>query len=159
VKRVTEGGLFSGYASVYNVLDQQNDKVQQGAFQKSLKRQVPPKMLWQYDAAQPIGKWEKIQEDNRELYVEGRLFLSIQKAKEAYTLLKENVLEGLSIGYSVLQATRHKGYPLLEEVQLFEISLVTFPANPGTRVMMVKQEDPNEIEIRKIFERIKRTIQ
>ena len=158
IKTVSETGFFSGYASVYDVLDQQNDKVQRGAFQKSLETQTSPKMLWQHDPAQPIGRWEKVQEDSRGLYVEGRLFLSIQKAQEAYTLLKENVLEGLSIGYNVLQASRQKGHRLLEEVRLFEISLVTFPANPGARVLMVKGEDASEAEIQKILERIKREI-
>lgn len=158
VKTMTPEGIFSGYASVYDVVDHQNDKVQRGAFQKSLERQASPKMLWQHDPAQPIGKWDKVQEDSRGLYVEGRLFLSIQKAQEAYTLLKENVLEGLSIGYNVLQASRHKGHRLLEEVRLFEISLVTFPANPGARVLMVKRETPDEIEIQKILERIRKTI-
>jgi hypothetical protein len=158
VKTMTEEGLFSGYASIYDLLDTQNDRVQRGAFQKSLKTQNTPKMLWQHDPLHPIGKWEKIEEDSRGLYVEGRLFLTIQKAQEAYTLLKENVLEGLSIGYSVLQASRQKGHRLLEEVRLFEISLVTFPANPGARVLMVKREDDYEAEIQKILERIRKNL-
>lgn len=142
VKSILQGGSFSGYASAYTV-DQQHDIIEPGAFQKSLQGIYEdvgmPKMLWQHDPSQPIGKWESIREDTQGLYVEGRLFLELPKAKEAYVLLKERVVDGLSIGFEVVRANRTEKGRRLQEVKLHEISLVTFPANGKARVHQVKK--------------------
>ena len=150
LKKMTAEGAFSGYASVYDQVDQHKDKVQRGAFRKSLGKMKEactfPKMLWQHDPAFPIGKWECVEEQEKGLYVEGRLFLELPKAREAYVLLKEKVVEGLSIGYETVKASRCAAYRLLEEVRLFEISLVTFPANTAARVLGVKKEGQELLE-------------
>lgn len=94
-------------------------------------------MLWQHHEEEIIGVWNRIEEDNKGLYVEGKLLLDIPKAREAQTLLRERALDGLSIGYRVKEALcgREKGaVRLLTEVDLLEISLVTFPANGGARI-------------------------
>src|SRR3989344_3071969 len=141
LKSTTDAGWFSGYASVYECLDLHKDIVAKGAFTETLKGEEWPKMLWQHDPAHPIGRWEKIEETEEGLYVEGRLFLEIEKAREAFVLLCEGVLNGLSIGFQVEKSRRLSGGRLLATVRLYEISLVTFPANGNARVLTVKNQD------------------
>ena len=88
-------------------------------------------MLWQHDPKQPIGVWTRLQEDTQGLYVEGRLTLGVTKADEAYLLLKEGALESLSIGFRTIEALQDKERKarLLLNIDLIEISLVTFGAN------------------------------
>ena len=145
VKFVAETGQFEGYASVFDVTDSVNDRVMRGAFQKSLnawrdKGAMPP-MLWQHDTKQPIGAWREISEDSHGLFVSGELFVDdITKAREAHKLMRESVVTGLSIGYQVKQSYRdaESGERILSELDLLEISMVTFPANQHARVSRVK---------------------
>jgi len=149
IKSLDERGVFAGYASVFHVIDSQKDMILPGAFARTVmghKNQV--KLLWQHDMREPIGVIEDIREDANGLYVKGRLLLDVGKAREAYTLIKEGVVSGLSIGYSL---RRYKmdpdtGVRLLQEVDLWEISLVTFPANDAARISVVKGEDLDEEE-------------
>jgi HK97 family phage prohead protease len=144
IKGIEDQGLFWGYASVFDVIDRQKDMVAPGAFQQTLKQWQSsgrkPKMLWQHDVTNPIGIWHEIQENDHGLYVKGQLLLELTQSREAYTLLKEGGIEGLSIGYrpvKTIPMTHGKGR-ILQEVELHEISLVTFAANPAARVMAVK---------------------
>lgn len=145
VKFLAAGGKFSGYASVFDVTDKVNDRIAPGAFQKSLQAfraqgRFPP-LLWQHDASQPIGAWRGMHEDRHGLFVEGDLFVQdIARAKEAYKLLQENVVTGLSIGYRAKESHREEktGVRVLTEVELLEISVVTFPANDMARIDLVK---------------------
>lgn len=142
VKSLDSVGRFAGYASVFNVVDNQNDIIERGAFADTLKGRVGDiKMLWQHQQDEPIGIFEKIFEDANGLYVEGRLLLDVARAKEAYTLLKEGAISGLSIGYSPTRYRLHEktGVRLLSAVELWEISLVTFPANDAAKITVVKQ--------------------
>jgi len=146
LKNLEEDGVFMGYASVFDCVDFQNDQVLPGAFVKSLEhwrtKQSWPKMLWQHDHHHPIGEWLDMQEDATGLLVKGQLLLDVRKGREAYTLLKRNVVNGLSIGFSLEKAaTSPKGHQLLQEVHLHEISLVTFAANPKAKVEWVKSID------------------
>lgn len=155
IKSLEDKGVFSGYASVFDVIDHQKDLVSPGAFHQSLiqwqKTGRKPKMLWQHDATNPIGIWHEIQENDHGLYVKGQLLLDLSQGREAYTLLKEGGIEGLSIGYrpvKTLPLARDK-VRVLQEVELHEISLVTFAANPSARVLSVKdmaEEDQILIE-------------
>ncbi len=137
-------GLIAGYASFFNVVDQQRDQIAKGAFTKTLRAwqlaKKMPKMLWQHDPKQPIGVWTHLQEDAQGLYVEGRLTLGVSKADEAYLLLKEGALEGLSIGFRTLQAChdKHRKARLLLDIDLIEISLVTFGANAQATIHYIK---------------------
>lgn len=145
VKFQAETGRFEGYASVFDVVDSARDRMAPGAFARSLKEaraagRQPP-LLWQHDAAQPIGAWRDIYEDGHGLFVTGDLFVAdIPRAKEAYKLMQEKVVNGLSIGYRVRQAHREQktGIRVLTDVDLLEISMVTFPANDAARVLRVK---------------------
>jgi len=144
VKTLAADGLFSGYGSVFGNIDQQNEIVAPGAFMRSLKnwqRQArAPAMLWMHDPSQPIGVWLMLREDANGLAVEGRLALGTQKGREAHELLKMGALTGLSIGYRVISSKvdAARKARILTDVDLFEISLVTFPANEAARVSDVK---------------------
>ena len=136
-----ETGVFEGYASVFGVVDQGMDVVAPGAFAKTLgKRQV--KMLWQHDMAQPIGVWEEVREDERGLFVKGRLLPDVDKGREAIALLKAGAIDSMSIGYRTIEAeaanVNGRGVRKLTEIDLFEISLVTFPMLPDAKVTDVK---------------------
>lgn len=144
IKSLAGDGLFMGYASVFGKCDSQKEIVAPGAFKKSLSRLremgQTPAMLWMHDPTQPIGMWCAMSEDENGLVVQGRLALSTQKGREAYELLKMKALTGMSIGYRVVSSkidNRRKAR-ILTEVDLFEISLVTFPANDAARVSDVK---------------------
>ena len=142
-----EEGIFEGYGSVFDNADLGNDVIRKGAFTKSLRRTGPKgiKLLYQHKSDMPIGVFEKISEDEKGLYVKGQLALQTQAGKEAYELLKMGALSGLSIGFR----TNEKGYHydkrtkkrIIEDVELMEVSLVTFPMNPKAQVDMVKSED------------------
>jgi len=138
-----EQGEFEGYASLFNVSDLGNDIVLPGAFAQSLRRRGPTgiKMLWQHDAAQPIGTWLDLQEDNRGLQVRGRLNLDVARAREVYSLMREGAVDGLSIGFRAGKAVRDRktGLRRLEQIDLWEISVVTFPMLPQARVNAVKR--------------------
>ena len=135
-----EDGIFEGYASVFGVVDQGMDVVERGAFMKSLGSGRKVKMLWQHDMAQPIGIWDEIREDERGLYVKGRLLKDVQKGREAMALLKAGAIDSMSIGYRTIEAAPEAGGRVrkLMEVDLFEVSLVTFPMLPDAKVTSVK---------------------
>ncbi len=136
---VCDGTEISGYASLFGQADQGGDIVQKGAYARALSRfsqdarQV--KMLWQHDPAQPIGVWQEVREDGQGLYVKGRLLDSVARAREAAALIAAGAIDGLSIGYRTVRATKNdKGQRLLTELELWEVSLVTFPMLPSARV-------------------------
>lgn len=148
LKTTLSDGWFLGYASVFNVVDQQNEQVAQGAFTKTLlqwqRNKQMPKMLWQHDPKSPIGLWRHIVEDEHGLRVEGQLMIDLRQGQEAYMLLKKGIVDGLSIGFTVTRV--RKNYltktRILEEISLYEISLVTFAANPQARILSCKTIDP-----------------
>ncbi|MBV8061579.1 MAG: HK97 family phage prohead protease [Alphaproteobacteria bacterium] len=148
VKALDGDGVFAGYASVFGELDKQNEIVAPGAFTRTLRqwRQQgrAPAMLWMHDPTQPIGLWLSLNEDNNGLAVQGRLALRTQKGGDAYELLKLGALTGLSIGYRVItsRVDAERKARVLTDVDLFEISLVTFPANEAARVGTVKSPEP-----------------
>lgn len=134
-----QDGVFEGYASVFGVVDQGMDVVERGAFRKSLgSRKV--KMLWQHDMSQPIGVWDEIYEDERGLFVRGRLLKEVDKGREAMALLRAGAIDSMSIGYRTMEAIPEGDGRVrkLMEVDLFEISLVTFPMLPDAKVTNVK---------------------
>lgn len=133
-------GTFEGYASVFNIVDQGMDVVQPGAFAKSLGSGRQVKMLWQHDPQQPIGVWDEIVEDERGLKVKGRILKDVAKGAEAMALLKAGAIDGMSIGYRTVDAIREGADRVrkLVEVDLFEVSLVTFPMLPAATVTDVK---------------------
>ncbi len=144
---VEDGTSISGYASLFGKTDQGGDVVQQGAYAASLTRLEScgraVKMLWQHDPAQPIGVWDEVFEDAKGLYVKGRLLSDVARGREAVALIQAGALDGLSIGYRTVKATKsEQGQRLLQELELWEVSLVTFPMLPNARVA-AKGRDPS----------------
>ncbi len=142
VVAVGEGGIFEGYASLFGVPDLGKDVVQPGAFADSLARRGVGgvRLLFQHDPAAPLGRWLSIAEDFRGLRVRGQLNLAVERAREIHALLREGAIDGLSIGFRVERARheRSTGLRRLEKLDLWEISIVTFPMMPGARVSGVK---------------------
>ncbi|MBE9475500.1 MAG: HK97 family phage prohead protease [Proteobacteria bacterium] len=134
------GCEISGYASVFGQADQSGDVVQTGAYKACLQKLAAEgrsvKMLWQHDPTKPIGVWDEIHEDGNGLFVKGRLLPEIQGGSEALALIKAGAIDGLSIGYRTLKAEKSiKQGRLLHELELWEVSLVTFPMLPQARVI------------------------
>jgi len=142
VKAVSDDGLFSGYGSVFGVLDSYKEVVAPGAFAESLQCRMPA-LLWQHRAGEPIGVYTAVREDAVGLYVEGKLALKTARGAEAYELLKMRALSGLSIGFVTREDSYDKvtGVRTLKKVDLWEVSLVTFPANDAARIAAVKSID------------------
>lgn len=146
---VGAGATVEGYASVFGRADQGGDVVQAGAYARSLKalagRGGRVKMLWQHDPGQPIGVWDEVREDGHGLWVKGRVLKEVARGREALALLDAGAIEGLSIGYRTVSAERDaKGRRLLSELELWEVSLVTFPMLPEARVAG-KSEAPDPL--------------
>lgn len=136
-----ETGVFEGYAALFDTIDTGNDIILRGAFRETLLRRGAPgvKLLYQHDTTQPIGVWQSIVEDARGLKVRGRLATDVARAAEILTLMRAGALDGLSIGFRVVQGSRDRrsGIRRLVAVDLWEISLVTFPMQPGARVTRI----------------------
>ena len=157
LKSISEEGRFAGYASVFDVIDNQQDVILPGAFAKSLQgRENKIKLLWQHQMDEPIGVFDRIFEDAKGLYVEGRLLLNVRRAQEAYDLIKSGALEGMSIGYRPVDYDfdSETGVRQIKEVALYEISLVTFPANAAAGITVVKSgEQPLWLELSESLDR------
>lgn len=135
-------GAFSGYASVFGKPDLARDIVMPGAFAASLSRRKADqvRMLFQHDPAEPLGVWCDLREDHHGLYCCGLLNLDVQRAREMYALMRQGAIDGLSIGFKTLRARRDitGGGRQLTRIDLWEISLVSFPLLPEARVHSVK---------------------
>jgi len=139
-------GEFTGYASIFGNKDLGNDIIEKGAFMRSLRRKGAKKikMLYQHDTKEPIGVFDQVKEDEDGLYVKGRLAMGTQKGREVYELMKMGAIDGLSVGYRVdskgYEYDKRKRTRNLKEVDLMEISAVTFPMNPSARIQAVKSD-------------------
>ncbi|MCE5270381.1 HK97 family phage prohead protease [bacterium] len=144
LKGIKENGVFSGYGSVFDVVDSYNEVVAKGAFTRSLEamkqKQRMPALLWQHNSNEPVGVYAEMHEDETGLFVQGQLAMKTARGAEAYELLRMGAISGLSIGYNVVKEEQDKGtgITVLKEIDLWEVSLVTFPANDAARVQTVK---------------------
>jgi len=147
IKATGEDGTVEGYGSVFGVRDNYDDVIAKGAFIQSLKDHkaagTMPAMLWQHDADKPIGVWTEMVEDEKGLRIKGQLAMETVKGKEAHALLKMGALNGLSIGFMSKEWAydRDTEVRTLTAIDLWEVSLVTFPANEKARVTNVKSAD------------------
>ncbi|MBB4345146.1 HK97 family phage prohead protease [Rhizobium leguminosarum] len=135
-----DSGEFEGYGSVFGVIDSYNEVVDKGAFADSLAKNGLPKLLLQHSTWMVGGIYLEAREDERGLYVKGQLNLKVNAAREAYELLKQGALTGLSIGFRTLEEeiNRETGITHLKRVKLYEVSIVTFPANEAATISTVK---------------------
>jgi uncharacterized protein len=158
IKAENNKGIFTGYGSIFGNEDQGNDIMQKGAFTKSLvNRPVSKvKMLYQHKTDEPIGVFTEIYEDSKGLFVKGQLAMGTQRGREAYELLKMGALDGMSIGFRADPEKQgynenKRGVRTLKEVDLMEISLVTFPMNESALIETVKGNAKNIREWEKIL--------
>ena len=142
LKRVDAAGTFAGYASLFGKEDLGGDVILPGAFRDSLAARGPAgiKMLFQHNPNEPIGVWEQLTEDARGLWAKGRLMPEVARAREVLSLMRAGALDGLSIGFRTLIGRRDAktGIRRLAKVDLWEISIVTFPLLPEARIAHVK---------------------
>ena len=137
LKEIDDSGQFEGYASVFDVVDHGNDIVEKGAFKKTLQEKKEFPLLYDHDPREVLGVIEA-EEDQKGLRVLAKLNLNVQRAREAYELLKQKAIKGLSIGYDAIKEAWDKDVRRLKELKLWEISLVTFPMNEMASVTGVK---------------------
>jgi Escherichia/Staphylococcus phage prohead protease len=136
-------GRVEGYASLFGEIDQARDMVMPGAFADTLAtrgvRRIP--MLFQHDPSEPVGVWTELREDHRGLYARGRLIPEVMRARELLSLVKAGAIDGLSIGFRTVKGNLDPRSRIrrLYAVDLWEISIVTFPLLAGARVRAVKQ--------------------
>lgn len=147
IKAAGDDGTVEGYGSVFGVRDNYDDMISKGAFLSTLNDHkaagTMPAMLWQHDADKPIGIWTEMIEDEKGLRIKGRLAMETVKGKEAHALLKMGAINGLSIGFMSKEWAydRETEVRTLTAIDLWEVSLVTFPANEKARVTNVKSAD------------------
>jgi uncharacterized protein len=131
-------GRFAGYASVFGARDDAGDVVMPGAFAASLGKRGAGRlrMLFQHDPKEPVGLWERVAEDGFGLWVEGRLVPGVPRADALRRLIERRAIDGLSIGFRTIRATREgrSGERRLWQVDLWEISIVTFPMLAEARI-------------------------
>jgi len=156
--KAAKNGVIEGYASRFGEVDQGGDTVVEGAYTKSLDRLSQEgrrvKMLWQHDPSQPIGVWDEVSSDSSGLYVKGRILTDVEKGREAAALIDAGAIDGLSIGYRTIKATRgEKGQRMLSELDLWEVSLVTFPMQTTARIDAYKAVDMTRSELEQILTR------
>ncbi len=157
-----DGYKFSGYASVFGGLDAYGDTIEKGAFSKVIASGEMPKMFFNHNSwGIPIGKWTLIEEDDKGLRVEGELTQGNTEAEQIKAALAHGTIDGLSIGFSLAK----DGYryekntdvrTILEVEKLFEISIVTFPADSAARISEVKMSDIEAIKSVREFEKVLR---
>lgn len=142
-RKGSEVGTIRGYASLFGTADLVGDTVEPGAFSASIARRGVSgiRMLWQHDPGRPIGRWTSVSEDRDGLFVEGRLALSTAGGAEAFALIESGAVDGLSIGFRTKRAARGGGgggRRRLVEIDLWEISVVTFPMQERARVTDIR---------------------
>jgi HK97 family phage prohead protease len=136
-------GIVEGYASLFGEIDQARDMVMPGAFRRTLAerglRRIP--MLFQHDPSEPIGIWLELAEDHLGLRARGKLIPDVQRSREVFALVKAGAIDGLSIGFRTVKGRFDPRARVrkLAEVDLWEISIVTFPLLAGARVRAVKE--------------------
>lgn len=145
--RAADDGSVEGYGSVFGQKDAYDDVIQPGAFSASLKEHraagTMPAMLWQHDPSEPIGVWTEMAEDAKGLHVRGRIVMESERGRAAHALLKAGALNGLSIGFVAREWVydRESEVRTLLGIDLWEVSMVTFPAQRQARVTSVKSAD------------------
>jgi len=132
---------IEGYAALFQVADLTGDRIKEGAFGSKLIPAVsrPIRMLYQHQAETPIGRWTDIQEDKRGLHVKGEIFLDTERGHDVYRLIQGGAIDGLSIGFKTRESRPAPGGRQLLSIDLWEVSVVTFPMSPLARIERVSE--------------------
>lgn len=137
-------GVIEGYASLFDRVDMAKDAIAPGAFRASLAARGVNgvRLLWQHDAKGPIGVWRSLIEDERGLRVVGELNPVAARARDVFALIRQGAVDGLSIGFKAVRARNdpRSGVRRLVAIDLWEISIVTFPMLSGARVFAVERD-------------------
>ncbi len=145
-------GVFEGYACIFDEVDLGNDIILSDAFEKSLRAKNAQNisMLWQHDPMQPIGKWLEIKIDQKGLFVVGELSVRTRHARDVAIMIKDNIVDGLSIGFKTQKAVqkRRQAVRVIKQLDLWEISIVTFPMQPNARI--IPAQTSSDIVMRKM---------
>ena len=138
LKARDDGWTFSGYASTFGNVDEGGDVVLRGAFNNSLRERPSPRLLWQHDLSEPIGRVLSLREDARGLFGEFKISRTA-RGQDVYVLLKDGALDSMSIGYIPEdQEYSDDGVRQLKSVSLREISVVSMPMNEEALITAVK---------------------
>jgi uncharacterized protein len=138
--KATDEGVVEGYGSIFGNLDAYGDRIESGAFRETLMKRKP-KMLWQHNMDEPIGAWTDVREDERGLYMRGNLAMKATRGRDAYELAKAGALDGLSIGFRADDWEMDGNNRVLKSIDLFEVSLVTMPANTLATITDIRSLD------------------
>jgi HK97 family phage prohead protease len=155
--RIDSDGTVEGYASLFGEVDAARDMMMPGAFRETLRlrgvRRIP--MLFQHDPAEPVGVWLELREDHRGLYARGRLIPEVARARELYALVASGAVDGLSIGFRTVKGRVDPRSRIrkIDQVELWEISIVTFPLLAGARVRAVKGNGAQHDAAERLFRR------
>jgi HK97 family phage prohead protease len=161
VKDIAEDGTFQGIASVYEVEDLGGDIIEKGAFSKTVAEHPTVPILWQHDSAEVIGSGE-VKEQGSKILLSGKLDLEDPVAQKAHRKLKSKLIKGLSIGFQAIKSTWQevkendatKYIRRIQELKLWEVSVVTFPMLPQAQVTRVKSADEHEGRIARLEDEI-----
>lgn len=149
--KADDQGMIEGYGSVFDVVDQGGDIIAPGAFKQSLASGRKVRMLFQHDASAVIGTWKSMEEDAKGLRVAGQILTKLRAGAEAYELIKEGAIDGLSIGYRTIKSMDRNGKRVIMQAELWEVSLVTFPMNEMARIDAVKASEMARDEIERLL--------
>jgi uncharacterized protein len=144
IKAVDDAGKFTGIGAIYGLVDLGGDRILPGAFKKTLDSSKKYPLLWQHNPSDPIGTVQ-VSDSDQGLLVNGELLLSDPTAAKAHLFLKAGVIKGLSIGYDTEKSAYVDGVRELRELKLWELSIVTFPMNPGAEVLGIKKMPDDEM--------------
>ena len=137
LKADTDTRIVEGYASTFGNIDSDGDIIAPGAFMDSIKLRKP-KMLWQHRSDQPCGVWTDANETPQGLYVRGQI-ADTQLGNDAHKLALLGAVDSMSIGFAIEKCTYdEKGIRTIHKADLWEVSLVTFPANNQAKITRVK---------------------
>lgn len=131
-----------GYASVFDEEDNYGDIIEKGAFEESISNPTKIKLLWQHESKSPIGKIDRLYEDSKGLVIEASINCDLNQGKEASLLVKDGVIDGLSIGFTIEKSSfSESGKRIITDLKLWEISIVTFPANNMAKIAHISKGD------------------
>ena len=130
--------IIEGYSAYFDNIDSYGDIIEKGAFKKTLnENRNRVKVLWQHDTSEPIGKPIMMEEDSKGLYIKAQISQT-DIGKKAMILMRDGVVDEMSIGYDVIKDEYKGKNRMLKELRLWEFSPVTFAANDKAKITSAK---------------------